>query len=732
MQSNQMLTTWADELPQGDELRRVQIISFARQTPINSFVTISVSLLSAIILWPVAPRFWVTLWAGSHILLSLIVLIRWSRHRGQTLQHPISPGVLRKAAIWALLSGSIWGSSVAFLPIVPPTQQLALIIVMAAMAGGASTTLAAIPQAATLFILSCILPGAFYFIWQADPAYVGLAALALVMATAMLASTRVVYGAISEEMKAKQASAALLAQFYAERQEWLEISETTEAFALFDAHNNLLLWNDSYQRILNLSPTSLFRGAKRIDILRQCSSLITHETETENLDTWIDTQLHMHEHPDVPLIQKLADGRWLQSKARQTAQGNFISIYTDITDRKEAEDERESLSTQLHQAQKMEALGTLAGGIAHEFNNTLSAILGFSDLIRYEEPPGSRTSQHIREVLAAGHRAKDLVQQILAFSRGTSVERSPQPLHLIVQQGLPLLYSSLPSSITIRHNCEVPVGNVLANATQVQQVVMNLCTNAEHAMRYTGGEIDIELDTVGIDTTSTAEHPHLLPGPYARLTVRDTGHGMSPSLQGRIFDPFFTTKEYGAGTGMGLAIVHGIVRDHGGAITVSSTPDIGTTFRVYLPQIESAPTAPADPHPSPPHGSGRILFVDDEGELVRMTQKMLTHLGYDVCAVNRSQDALARFRAAPHDFDLVITDQTMPDITGDRLTQELRQLRPDIPVILCTGFSHVMDEAKALALGIDAFLFKPLVLNDLALAIRKVLNKQRAQPTLLS
>ncbi len=312
--------------------------------------------------------------------------------------------------------------------------------------------------------------------------------------------------------------------------------------------------------------------------------------------------------------------------------------------------------------------------------------------------------------------------------------RSPQSLHLIIQEGFPLLYSSLPSSITIRHNCKTHVGSILANATQIQQVVMNLCANAEHAMRETGGEINIELDTLVTDTAFTADHPHLLPGRYVRLTVRDTGHGMSPSLMGRIFEPFFTTKEYGAGTGMGLAIVHGIVRDHGGTITVESTPDVGTTFQIYLPQTHSAPSLPALPQElhSTPQGSGRILFVDDEGELVQLTQQMLTHLGYDVCAVNHSQDALARFRAAPHDFDLVITDQTMPDMTGDRLTRELRRLRPDIPVILCTGFSHVMDEAKALAMGIDAFLFKPLVLNDLALAIRKVLNKHRTQGSLIS
>jgi CheY-like chemotaxis protein len=255
---------------------------------------------------------------------------------------------------------------------------------------------------------------------------------------------------------------------------------------------------------------------------------------------------------------------------------------------------------------------------------------------------------------------------------------------------------------------------------------MHLCTNAEHAMRRTGGVLTVHLDSVVIETPADADAPHLLPGSYARLTIGDTGQGISPQAIDHIFEPFFTTKDLGEGTGMGLAIVHGIVTNHGGDITVESTPSIGTTFRVYLPQ-HADPQRLHAPRPSsaPPLARGRILFVDDEAALVQVAEGMLTHLGYDFRAVSGSGEALAIFQAAPHDFDLVITDMTMPDLTGEALTYELRRLRPDIPIILCTGFSYVMDATKAQAKGIDAFLLKPLTLKELDLAIRQVYNARR-------
>jgi signal transduction histidine kinase/ActR/RegA family two-component response regulator len=562
---------------------------------------------------------------------------------------------------------------------------------------------------------------------QAEPIYFGLAVLALVMIGAMLVSSRVVYGALLEELRAKQANAALLAQFHAERQEWLDMSETTQAFALFDADDKLLLWNEKYRRIFALGPESLYRDIARTEVLRQCAPAMEVGQEPLAHENWVKAQLRLHEHPDVPLVQRLTNGRWLQSRAHTTARGNLLTIHRDITERKEMQEERERLSTQLHQSQKLEALGTLAGGIAHEFNNILAIILGFADLAHLDVPPKSQIALYIQEIRRAGHRAKDLVQQILAFSRRTDVASAPEKLHLLVQEVLPLLHASLPATIEIRHNTVNDVGVVLVNATQMHQVVMQLCTNAEYAMHHTGGVLTLNLDSVEVETPGDADVPHLLPGSYACLSIHDTGEGISPAVIDHIFEPFFTTKDTGEGTGMGLAIVHGMVTHHGGAITVESTPGTGTKFRVYLPR-----SADPDGGEGPdvlaalPPEHGRILFVNDEAALVQVAEGMLTHLGYDCRAVNSSREALVLFQAAPDDFDLVITDMTMPGLTGERLIRELRRLRPDIPIILCTGFSHALDVAKAQVLGIDAFLLKPLVLKDLDLAIRQVYHARRA------
>jgi signal transduction histidine kinase/CheY-like chemotaxis protein len=715
-----------DMQPGNDELHRAQLTSFARQTPINICVTIAITLLLAWILWPVAPRGWLVLWAGTHTMLSLLGALRWwnrrhRRRRRQPSQRGALTRSLRRAKLWALSSGALWGVGAAFLPVIPLPQQLAVIIVIAAMSAGASTTLAAIPQAASLYILSSTLPSVIYFLLRAEPIYFGLAAMALTMTTAMLVSSRVVYGTFLEELRAKQTNTTLLAQFHTERQEWLDISETTEAFALFDAEDQLLLWNESYLRVLGLPPDSIARGTARIAILRHATHLMDTSGNTSAQDAWIEAQLHMHEHPDEPLVQQLPPGRWLRSTARRTSHGHLVTMHVDITERTLAEEERERLTAQLHQAQKMEALGTLAGGIAHEFNNLLGVIIGFAELIQWQAPVHSTTQHDVQELLKAGHRAKELVQQILAFSRHTEAERTPTALHTLVHDALQLLRAPLPSTISIREKCDSDVGMALVNATQMHQVVMNLCSNAEYAMRTTVGVLEIELDAVEVDAAFAAEHPPLMPGSHARLTVRDTGKGMSPDVITRIFDPFYTTKEVGEGTGLGLAIVHGIVLDHGGALTVESALGIGTTFCVYLPLLHDVPPVEVVAPEPLGQGNGRILFVDDEDQLVQVVQTVLTTLGYDSQAVNSSRVALELFRKTPDAFDLVITDQTMPDLPGEALIHELRRIRADIPLILTTGYSHVMNAAKAQCLGIDAFLPKPFSIEELGHAIQQAL-----------
>jgi PAS domain S-box-containing protein len=385
--------------------------------------------------------------------------------------------------------------------------------------------------------------------------------------------------------------------------------------------------------------------------------------------------------------------------------------------------ERKHLEAQLRQAQKMEAIGTLAGGIAHDFNNVLAAMLGYTELAMLDVPSTSLLHSRLQAVLTAGHRAKDLVQQILAFSRRTQMVRHPLQLHVLIKEALTLLRASLPSTIEIRHHLSPDTGAVLADASQMHQVLLNLCTNAAYAMRETGGILEIRLEAAAVDAASATAPANLTPGPYVRLIVRDTGPGIPPEALARIFEPFFTTKGPGEGTGMGLALVHGLVASHEGAITVASVPGQGATFEVYLPQVATSPVTDA-PHAEPlTRGKGNILLVDDEAAVAHMGQVVLENLGYRVSVCLSSLEALETFRAAPQRYDLVITDQTMPRLPGDALTRALRSVRPDIPIILCTGFSHTMDAETAQTMGIDAFLTKPWSVYGLASTIQRVLAR---------
>jgi signal transduction histidine kinase/ActR/RegA family two-component response regulator len=385
---------------------------------------------------------------------------------------------------------------------------------------------------------------------------------------------------------------------------------------------------------------------------------------------------------------------------------------------------RQCLDEQVRQGQKIQAIGTLAGGIAHDFNNMLTAILGYTELASDDVPRDSITWHNLQRVLTAGTRARELVQQILAFSRQTTAQLQPVELPLLVRDMLSLLRASLPSTIEIRQHIESDVGMVLAAPTQIHQVLLNLCMNAEHAMRATGGVLEVRLEAVEVDAVFASVHPGIKPGPHVRLTVCDTGHGMPPEVLERIYEPFFTTKGVGEGTGMGLSVAHGIVASHGGAMTVVSAPGQSTTFAIYLP-CNAGPIVRHDSVTEPvPQGREHILFVDDEAVLVHLGQELLKRLGYTVTGHTSGMEALNAFRAAPHQFDLVITDQTMPTMTGETLAKALRDIRPDLPIVLCTGFSYAMTKDKAAALGIDAFLLKPLVAHGLGRTIRQVLAQR--------
>lgn len=392
--------------------------------------------------------------------------------------------------------------------------------------------------------------------------------------------------------------------------------------------------------------------------------------------------------------------------------------------RKQAEEERTRLEAQFRQTQKLEAVGTLASGIAHDFNNILAAVIGYAELAKMRLPEDSKVIADMDEVHKAGIRARDLVRQILAASRQQEQDHKPIQIKIIVKEAVKLLRATLPSDIEIKEDVAREIGIVNADPTQIHQVIMNLCTNAGHAMQEDGGVLTVSLFNVEFDNVAAAQYLNADPGPYLRLTVSDTGHGMTCDVKERIFDPYFTTKKKGEGTGLGLSVVHGIVRDHGGTIRVYSEHGKGSTFHVYLPLIEGQAIKPeVAEHASVLKGNERILFIDDEQVLTDMSKQMLERLGYEVTIRTSSIEALELFHKKPDQFDLVITDMTMPKMTGDRLAKELMRIRRDIPIILCTGFSERISEEKAKGMGIKAFAMKPIVMQDMAKTVRKVLDE---------
>ncbi len=398
------------------------------------------------------------------------------------------------------------------------------------------------------------------------------------------------------------------------------------------------------------------------------------------------------------------------------------AMYLDITARKQAEKETMQLEAALAQAQKMEAIGTLAGGIAHDFNNILSAVIGYSQLSLAEMAAGTRLHHNLEQILTAGMRARELVGQILAFSRQQEHELMPVQVGSLTKEALKMLRATLPTTIEIVQDIAADLNNVMADPIQIQQIIMNLCTNGAQAMEANGGRLTIRLSQEEIGKSDAIQTTPLKPGPHIKLCIQDTGTGISADAMGSIFDPYFTTKERGKGTGLGLSVVHGIVKSHKGAIDVQSELGRGSKFTVYLPaiarQASEKPFRPA----SLPMGNERILLVDDEPVLIEIGQQMMEKLGYSVVTASGSHEALGLFKHAPQSIDLVISDITMPKMTGDELATRLLRIRNDLPIILCTGFSEKLSEESAARIGIKGFLMKPIVAEKLAFLIREVLD----------
>ncbi len=402
-----------------------------------------------------------------------------------------------------------------------------------------------------------------------------------------------------------------------------------------------------------------------------------------------------------------------------------VHIAHDITERKRAKAEKADLETKIRQAHKMEAIGTLAGGIAHDFNNIMGIIFANTELALQDTPEKSPVKQNLKEIQIASRRARDLIKQILAFSRRQEQDKIHLNMSQIIKEALKMLRSSLPATINIRHNIAPRMDTIFADPTQIHQIIMNLATNAFHAMEKDGGVLTVSLENTALTDEDAKNHIDLKPGAYVRLLVTDTGYGIDPEIMVRIFEPFYTTKKIGKGTGMGLAVVHGIVKDHGGDIIVESDPGKGTRVQVLLPAYKETEKIEIKSQDRVLRGNERVLFVDDEEDLISAAKNILFGLGYKVISEKNPLAALELFKKQPNNFDLVITDVTMPGMSGDRLAREMIRIRPDIPVIFCTGHSDRITEEEAMKIGVKAYVMKPYWASELAASIRDVIDRTK-------
>ncbi len=492
------------------------------------------------------------------------------------------------------------------------------------------------------------------------------------------------------------------------------VEQTAESISIADADKLVRYINPAFEKMSGFSREEAIGKRQDLTWRNQCDDASLKE---------IDSVLETGGVWKGRLTNARKDGTLYESKTVispvRNADGNitnFVTVKRDITN-------ESRLEKQLIQAQKMQAIGTLAGGIAHDFNNILSAIMGYTEMCLLQAPEDTKIPTRLERVLHACSRAKELVKQILTFSRQTNQEKNRIQIHLIVKEALKLLRATLPSTIEIRQQVASDSGFIWGDPTQIHQVLMNLCTNAAYAMREKGGTLAIQVEDVELSLEETRKYLDLEPGRYVRLTVGDTGAGMDRQTLARIFEPFFTTKKQGEGAGLGLSVVHGIVKGHGGVIRAYSELGQGSTFQVLLPRVSSDSVAEEKPLAPLPGGSERILVVDDEEYIVDMAEEMLINLGYKVTAKTNSLEALKLFDSDPDQFDLVITDQTMPHMTGDDLSEHMLNIRPDIPIILCTGFSEFMTPEKAASSGIKGFIMKPFITREMAVAIREALNK---------
>ncbi|MGD9733905.1 MAG: PAS domain S-box protein [Desulfamplus sp.] len=494
------------------------------------------------------------------------------------------------------------------------------------------------------------------------------------------------------------------------------IEQVGESIVVTDTDGSIQYINPSFEKIT---------GYSYDEVMGQNPKILKSGKQDEDFYKKLWTTISQGQTWSGQMVNKKKDGNLYTEEASispiMDSKGiiiNYVAVKKDIT-------EELNIEAQIKEAQKMESIGSLAGGIAHDFNNILFPIIGMSELVMEDLPKDSQNYENVREIFKAGKRGQDLVSQILSFSRKSEQTKMPVKFQKVLKEVLKLCRSTIPTNIEIEKEIQQDCGSIWANATQLHQIAMNLITNAYHAVQDKNGKIRVEFREIILEKNDLT-NLSLSSGKYALLSISDNGIGISDTIRDKIFDPYFTTKEKGKGTGLGLSVVYGIVKEFGGDIKVDSTIGIGTAFNVYLPLIKKSADIPLDSKKVVIQtGNEHILLVDDEPSIARLVCQMFERLGYEVTTRVSSIEALEAFKENPHKFDIVVSDMSMPAMTGDQLAYEVKKIRPKIPFIICTGFSERINKENADAIGVDGFLMKPIIKSDMAQMIRKVLDKTK-------
>jgi signal transduction histidine kinase len=723
------------------EVQYSLVRNFARQTPINITITSVALVFTTWMVWPYTPAWLILPWIVIHGGLVGLLLTRWLwRRRVRSIaipkHHTLSlaeraEGAQRRAIAFALVSGLLWGSTTFALPYLPERYDAALTIIVGALAGGATTTLSAIPAAAACYALAAILPFSIYFFAQGtDPASISLGVLAAVMGFAMSWASRSVHGTFLDDVAARVAATKALEDLRSDREDWLQVAQSTDAFALFDSNQKLKFWNQAFADLIREDerPAELAGAAwpNLIDALAHSEDisigLLTHAERRQRY-------LSLSQTLDDPLVERLSDGRWMRSVVRPTSNKSFVWLVQDITAERSRENTEIKLRARLAEAKQLQTIGQFAGGVAHDFNNVLGAIQSFAEYIA-QLPIADDAQRAARRIVTACERGAGMVHNILQLATASRVEKVAFRFGIAFEQAVNLLNTRKPETAKFEATDSTGATLIEANASQMVQLLMNLVANAFTALKRAPGRVELRAVAMDVDTLTASQFfdaaagrdslteasdgasqyvfGMLLPNvKYVKISVEDTGAGIEPTLLPRIFDPFVSTKESTLRTGFGLAVVRSVVLVSEGALSVRSKLGAGTTFDVYIP-VAVAETASATTIQPNSAAAQKVLIVDDDMDVADGMALALKGLGHDTRAIYDPLEALALIKSDPHAWPVLVIDMSMPNMTGDVLAEEVRKLSSLARIFIYTGRATDQLRTTAARLNVEGVLQKPL------------------------